>query len=202
MLTIIAKGGPVMVPLLGGSVISLAFALERYVAYRRARRDNSLLMARLEEALPDDPAEGAALCASWGGPVAAVLGRGLEAFRGGKDVDKSMDAAQREQIQRLEKNLDVPALTANVAPLLGLLGTVTGIMNTFGVLSGHGAKDPSLLAGGIAEALITTVAGLIIAIVSMLIPHHLTKIVDGFIGEMANYRERLGELLPEGRGGL
>ena len=134
--------------------------------------------------------------------MAAVLGRGLEAFLGGKDVAKSMAAAQREQIQRLEKNLDVPALTANVAPLLGLLGPVTGILNTFGVLSGHGAKDPSLLAGGIAEALITTVAGLIIAIVSMLIHHHLTKIVDGFIGEMANYRERLGELLPEGRGGL
>ncbi|MGI6558360.1 MAG: hypothetical protein ACOX20_05220 [Limnochordia bacterium] len=55
-----------MVPLLGGSVISLALALERYVAYRRARRDNSLLMARLEEALPDDPAGGAALCAVLG----------------------------------------------------------------------------------------------------------------------------------------
>ena len=190
-----------MVPLLGASVISLAFALERYVSFRRAKKDNSLLMVRLEEALPDDPAGGAALCTSWGGPVAAVLERGLEAFQAGKDVDGSMGAAQREEIQRLEKNLDIPALTANLAPLLGLLGTVTGIMDTFGVLSGQGAKDPSLLAGGIAEALITTVAGLIIAIVSMLIHHHLTKMVDGFIGEMETCRDRLGELLPEGRGG-
>ena len=201
MLTLLAKRGPVMVPLLGASVISLAFALERYVSFRRAKKDNSLLMVRLEEALPDDPAGGAALCTSWGGPVAAVLVRGLEAFQAGKDVDGSMGAAQREEIQRLEKNLDIPALTANLAPLLGLLGTVTGIMDTFGVLSGQGAKDPSLLAGGIAEALITTVAGLIIAIVSMLIHHHLTKMVDGFIGEMETCRDRLGELLPERRGG-
>jgi biopolymer transport protein ExbB len=201
LLTLLAKGGPVMVPLLGASVISLAFALERYVSFRRAKKDNSLLMVRLEEALPDDPAGGAALCTSWGGPVAAVLERGLEAFQAGKDVDGSMGAAQREEIQRLEKNLDIPALTANLAPLLGLLGTVTGIMDTFGVLSGQGAKDPSLLAGGIAEALITTVAGLIIAIASMLIYHHLTKIVDGFIGEMETCRDRLGELLPERRGG-
>lgn len=191
-----------MVPLLGASVISLAFALERYVSFRRAKKDNSLLMTRLEEALPDDPAGGAALCASWGGPAAAVLGRGLEAFQAGKDVDGSMGAAQREEIQRLEKNLDIPALSANLAPLLGLLGTVTGIMDTFGVLSGQGAKDPSLLAGGIAEALITTVAGLIIAIASMLIYHHLTKIVDGFIGEMETCRDRLGELLPERRGAV
>ena len=134
MLTIIAKGDRYG-PSPGGSVISLAFALERYVAYRRARRDNSLLMARLEEALPDDPAEGAALCASWGGPVAAVLGRGLEAFRGGKDVDKSMDAAQREQIQRLEKNLDIPALTANAPP--GPPRNVTGLMDTLGVPLRH-----------------------------------------------------------------
>lgn len=199
MLAFLAKGGPVMILLLGLSVISLAFGLERFYHLNRARKENSILMKRLQKALAADDLRAAIqICASFGGPVAAVLKGGLDAYESGiKNVERGMAEAQRLEFSRLEKHLDILALAANLAPLLGLLGTVTGMIDTFAVFSAQGAKQPMLLARGISEALITTASGLVIAIVNMAIHHHLTKRVDELVLESESYGVQLQDLLAE-----
>ncbi|MGI6037415.1 MAG: MotA/TolQ/ExbB proton channel family protein [Limnochordia bacterium] len=199
MLELIIKGGPVMIPLILTSIVSFGFALERFHYIRRAWRDHGALMDIVEARLDEgNLGLGREACVSWGGPVANVLASGLAHFQSGiKDPEKAMEETQRLEFLRLEKHLDILALAANLAPLLGLLGTITGMIDTFDVYSRHGSANPGLLARGISEALITTACGLLIAIANVAIHHYLTRQVDQLMEETDAYGTKLSDLLAE-----
>lgn len=119
------------------------------------------------------------------GALAKVVAAGIENCAAGTEkIEEAMHSKALAEIGRLEKFLPSIAVLATVSPLLGLLGTVTGMITTFNTIAAYGSSDPRLLSGGISEALITTEAGLIIAIPVMLVHSLLSSRVDRIIEEM------------------
>ncbi|MBI1380300.1 MAG: hypothetical protein GC161_04350 [Planctomycetaceae bacterium] len=159
-------GGPVMWPLAAVAVLCLLLGLERAVALWWRTRPNADLGAGVARMLRNGDVAGAtALAGSRDGPVARAVTAVLHAL----DVPRSAREDRLQEVllreaPRLRRSLRAMAMLATIAPLLGLLGTITGIIETFGVLHSTGTNDPNAMAGGISEALLTTATGLVIAI--------------------------------------
>jgi biopolymer transport protein ExbB len=159
----LSHGGPVMVLLIVCSMICLALIIERWIALRRS---NILPLAFIKEvailASQKKTAEIISLSRSHDNPVARILAAGLSASS--DDNEKKFEAAGKFEVMNMEKFLDILGLLATLGPLIGLLGTVTGMINTFGVIEKVGVGDPLKLSAGIAEALLNTAGGLLVAI--------------------------------------
>jgi biopolymer transport protein ExbB len=160
------RGGPVMWPLLALSVLAVTVAIWRWMALRNATRSLGAFMTELRERVNAGDVDGAIeLCDRTGGPVAAIVRAGLRRLGRPKDeIELSLQDASSHELAELERGLPVLATIAMVAPLLGFLGTVTGMINSFEALASVGLNNPAAVASGISEALITTAAGLMIAI--------------------------------------
>ena len=184
MLELIIKGGIMMVPLMVESVLALAVLFDRWKAFRENERiDVRALRAKVTRLLREDKVEEACrLCASTSGPVAAVLLAGLQAYSKHRALASSPEALRSLVEDALEdyayiankaveKRLNVLSFIGNSAPLFGMTGTVTGMIKSFNAMAGAGALEGSVVAGGISEALITTAAGLLIAMAAV-IPYH------------------------------
>lgn len=173
-----AKGGPVMWPLLACSVVALAVVFERILFWILVtRRKNQPLINRIftltEEGDFDTAiAEGeASRCL-----VCRILTAGLAHRNYG--LVQSLQAAAMHEIEKMKQNLSVLDTIITLAPLLGILGTVSGIIVSFDLLGSAGLEDPKAVTGGIAQALLTTAAGLAIAIVALLPYNALTRKVE------------------------
>jgi biopolymer transport protein ExbB len=160
------KGGLVMWPLLALSVLGVTVAIWRWLALRQAMIETGALQAALRDRLlATDIAGAIAACDERPGPVSNIVKAGLLKVGRPKDeVELSLQDASAHEVALLERGLPVLATIAMVAPLLGFLGTVTGMINSFDALAAVGLNNPAAVASGISEALITTAAGLIIAI--------------------------------------
>jgi biopolymer transport protein ExbB len=189
MLDFFIKGGPMMYPLLLCSIATVAYGIERVYHYARAGRAKDApekIHALIERG---DAEQAQSIAEATPGPVAAVLAEGLR-HRGVDTVlmEEAISLAGGRELKRLNKNLHVLDLIGRLAPLMGLLGTVLGMMEAFRqVAASKGAVDPSLLAGGIWEALITTVAGLFVAIPAMVLHHFFEDTVKEFAYLMKHY---------------
>lgn len=167
----IKDGGFLIWPILLVGFAGFILVLERLLFWIRIRGSSDDLVNKITELLKRGDIEGATELTGQkrGGPVAAVLGAGLGKFGAPREaVESSLSEAVLRQTPILERFLPTLKVLAAVAPLLGLLGTVTGIINTFNVITAHGTGDPRLMAGGISEALITTQLGLAAAIPLMI----------------------------------
>ncbi len=171
MYEVFGRGGPLMWPLLACSVISVAIVIERALFWLRVRRsrDDAVVEDMLEMAERGDFEEAVARAAGTGDPVAEVLASGLAHRDHG--LSESMQVAAEDHVACMKRGVRVLDTIVTLAPLLGILGTVLGIIESFDVLGQAGIEDPRAVTGGIAQALITTAAGLSIAIVT-LIPHN------------------------------
>jgi len=214
MLEYIIDGGlKIMLPLMGLSVLALAVIIDRVRALRLAAADTATLRARVTECLEVEDLVGAAkACEEFKGPVAAVLLVGINKFSRLKarnrslteieaSVTKTMDEYAPHVIQALEKRLNLLILVASVSPLLGMTGTVTGMIRSFNVMAAAGGLDAGAVAGGISEALITTAAGLIIAIPAVVFHSILTKKVEEFVLDIEESANELMDFITLGREG-
>lgn len=172
-------GGPVMWPLLLSLLVGVGFSIERGIVYWGSSINVREFMTRINAKLAAGDTKGAlALCETAKGPIAAVIKAALLRWdKGRKQVEKAIETAGSGAMSKLERGLTVLASVSNLAPLLGFLGTVTGMIRSFGVIAKAGLSDPSLVASGIAEALITTAAGLIIAIPVLAAYNYYTSVV-------------------------
>ncbi len=205
----LARGGPVMVPIALCSVLALTLALERAWSLRRTRVLPSRFVAVVRDQVSRGlVAEALALCSSNDSPVAAVLHAGLRHAGGGREAVREAleDRGRREAIE-LERFAGVIGTIATVTPLLGLLGTVTGMIDTFqGVtqsVSASAQMSAGALASGIWEALITTAAGLAVAIPAFLAYRLVMARVDRLTVELEAISLDLLDALfapPEWRG--
>lgn len=189
MIEFFVKGGPLMYPLLLCSVLSVALGIERaYHYFRAGRKDDvpEVIHLLIEKG---EYAQALALAELSPGPVASVLAEGLRHQGASRDLlDEVISLKGSSELKRLNKNLHILELIGRIAPLMGLLGTVIGMVAAFQqVASARGAIDPSLLAGGIWEALITTVAGLCVAIPAMILHHFFEDRVGSFAYDMKHY---------------
>jgi len=186
-------GGPVMIPLGLIAVIALLFVLERSYSLFGARWGMEKLvrdvLQRYNEGHPEDAL---ALCRGKSGAIPNVLARVLEERnQSPEDLQDEIEEAILHEIPALERFLSALKVLAAVAPLLGLLGTVTGIIETFDVISVFGAGKQRIMAGGISETLITTATGLAIAIPILLLHGYFRSRADAVISDMERHATTL-----------
>ncbi len=175
-----------MVPLLAASVAVVAIGIERTIRYRQAEVHYPAFLEELRDSMVSEGVVAArSLAAQYPGPVARVWQEGLGAYRLPFPlIRERMESAALEEVSRLERYLSHLALISQVAPLVGILGTVWGMIAAFRVVEGGLAIGDGirgeLLAGGIWQALVTTAAGLVVAIPATLLHHYFATRVERF----------------------
>ncbi len=195
---LIMKGGLLMVPIIFCSVLSLAVILERIVSLHRAQIDSETFFRSVEEPIRRNKIiEAINMCEKTPGSVPRIVKSGLLCHdREITEIREVIEETAAFEVPYLERYLGILATIATVAPLLGLLGTVTGLVRAFMVIQmKSGLVNPSDLAGGIWEALITTVAGLAVAIPTYVAYNYFVNRVNNIITEMEKSASRLLQLL-------
>ncbi|MFA5479841.1 MAG: MotA/TolQ/ExbB proton channel family protein [Candidatus Muiribacteriota bacterium] len=181
------KGGFMMIPLLICSILAVAIFIERLVYLNKIRLDSESLMARIREVMEAGKVELAIhTCRRADTPLSRILLSGIQNFNKSKDTIKgAIEQSSLEELPMLEKYVPALGTIAQIAPLIGFLGTVTGMIKTFNVVAMQGlGNDPTALAGGIGEALITTATGLMIGIPTFVLYNYLINRIDRFIIEI------------------
>ena len=208
MFSFIAKGGPVMIPIILGSVFALAIIIERVFHLRRARINTKEFMDSIAQILKRNKImEAIDKCENTPGPIAHIMKAGIiKHDRSRQEIKEAIEDAGLHEVPRLEKRLGILATIAHIEPLLGLLGTVTGMVKCFQIIQQKSTSlypiSPGDLAGGIWEALITTVAGLVVAIPTLVAYNYLVSVVDDLVLEMETSAAELINILSmrnEGR---
>jgi len=205
MWELIIKGGPIMILIILCSITAFAVFLERMWYLRNAKIDTGKFMLDISNRVKSNKVMQALdMCNATKGPIARILKSGIMKYdRQRQDIKEAIEDAGVHEVPLLEKNLGVLATIAHVAPLLGLLGTVVGMLKAFQVIEGKALSmvpvNPGDLAGGIWEALITTVAGLSVAIPTYVAYNYLVSRVDNFVLDMEKSATELVNVLSEQR---
>ncbi|HQK22201.1 MAG TPA: MotA/TolQ/ExbB proton channel family protein [Candidatus Latescibacteria bacterium] len=187
LLSLAIQGGWLMIPIALCSIIGVWVYVERYLTYRRVRLDGISLLEQIRPAVTSrQTAEAERRLAMNPAPVGQVIAAGLRSLAGGRDaVREAMENAGNRQIHLLEKRLSILATVAGVAPMLGFLGTVTGMIIAFQQIENLGGNvNATVLAGGIWQAMITTAFGLIVGIPALIGYNHLSGIVQEFAADI------------------
>jgi len=197
VLELITAGGWVMLPILLCSIVALGIVGERLWSLRRERVLPNGLLAEVWELYRRnrlDAAEIAAVRRS--SPLGKVLAAGLINMNHSREVMKeSIVESGRQVVLELERFLNTLGTIASITPLLGLLGTVIGMIKVFNAITIQGVGDPAVLAGGISEALITTATGLVVAIPSLMFYRYFRGRVDGLVMSMEEEALKLVEVI-------
>jgi biopolymer transport protein ExbB len=193
MLDLFYKGGPLMYPLLFGSVLMIAIIIERGYHFIRARVNRRFIDRVINVIEEGDLQRAQRIAEKCRGPIAAIVEAALRYRSYTQDVvENKISLTGDQELKRLSKNLHLLELTGKIAPMIGLLGTVIGMVEAFRELSSvKGLVDPSLLAGGIWEALITTVAGLFVGIPALVFFHLYTNKVKATASSMKHIGEEI-----------
>src|SRR5262245_47850976 len=171
------KTSPVMVVILFCSVITLGLALERAMYFWKRRGNPDAVLATATVAMKSGNREEALrAAASTPHPAGAAIAEVIKNLDNGSDVlEERLHITLSEQKMQLERNLGFIGTMGNTAPLIGLLGTVWGIMRAFHDMASTGSAGPSVVAAGVAEALFTTAAGLLVAVPAVLLYNHFVR---------------------------
>lgn len=197
MWLIIQKGGYLMYPIALCSIFALGIFLERLWTYNRVRQQFRTLAHQVEPLVAKDNREEAVtICHKSTSPLAAVFLSALRAAGRNRDqIKEVVEETGRREAAPLQRFLGLLGTIATISPLLGLLGTVLGMIRAFNVIASQGMGTPATLGGGISEALVTTAAGLTVAIPVILAHRYLSSRLDQLIIEMEEYSLRLVDLL-------
>ena len=197
MLEIFIKGGPLMYPILLCSVLALAIFFERLWSFFRMNRGSQELVREVEELVRKERMEEATVvCQRYGTPLARILLGALRTTgRSREQIKTVVDEIGARESVAFERYLGLLGTIATIAPLLGLLGTVLGMIRAFTVIATQGMGTPATLGGGISEALITTAAGLSVAIPTILLHKYLASRLDHVILQMEESSMRVVDLL-------
>jgi biopolymer transport protein ExbB len=194
LFNVILKGGPVMAPLLLCSIIAVAVVIERFLFWRRisVREPAEEIFVLVEKG---EFAKAVDVGRSDDSPLARVLVTGL-AHRNPSPA-KALEMAAQKEIPFLKRRLTILDTIVTLAPLLGLLGTVTGMIGSFDIMAQSGIGQPHAVTGGVAEALIATATGLLIAILTLVPYNYFSSRVEKEMEEIEYYASRLELLLGE-----
>lgn len=199
MYDFVVKGGVLMIPIALCSIIALAIFLERLWSLRRSRVIPRDFLIEIEDLIRREKIpEAITRCRKDNSSMANIIMAGIRNFGKRREIVKeSIEEIGRREASTLERYINVVGTIAAIAPLLGLLGTVFGMIKAFNVISIQGVGNPSSLAGGISEALITTAAGLVVAIPTFVLYRYLANKADALIVEMEEHSIRMVDLLKQ-----
>ncbi len=205
MWDIVQKGGPMMYLIILLSILAVAVIVERIYHLNRARIDANKFMDEITSVLKRNKIiEAIETCNKTPGPIAHIIKAGiLKHDRSKPEIKEAVEEAAQLEIPRMEKHLPILATIAHIAPLLGLLGTVTGMIRSFQVIQQKALSmtpvNPGDLAGGIWESLLATVAGLAVAIPTYVAYNYLVSQVDSLVYDMERSATDLVNLLSSRR---
>jgi biopolymer transport protein ExbB len=194
------KGGLIMIPILALSFIAVYIFVERYFAIRRASKTDENFMNRIKDYIHDGKIESAlALCQSTDSPIARMIEKGIRRIgRPLSDINTAIENVGRLEIFKLERGLPALATAAGGAPMLGFLGTVTGMVKAFYDMSMAGNNiDIGILSSGIYEAMVTTVAGLVVGIIAYFAYNILVASVEKVVNDLEAHTTEFMDLLNE-----
>ncbi|MDR1563244.1 MAG: MotA/TolQ/ExbB proton channel family protein [Dysgonamonadaceae bacterium] len=194
------KGGWIMIPV--GLLLFLAVGvfIERLIVINQAAKEDPSFMNRIKDYIHEGKIESALnLCRTSNTPTAHMIEKGISRLgRPMNDIQVAIENVGNIEVSKLEKGFPWVATAAAAAPMLGFLGTVTGMVRAFFDMANAGANvDIALLSSGIYEALITTVAGLIVGIIALLCYNYLTAQVNGVVNHLETYSMEFMDLLNE-----
>ena len=178
-------------------ILGLAIAIERIIFLNLASTNSQKLTAGVEEALASGGVDAAKeLCRNTKGPVASIFYQGLDRVDEGiENAEKAVVAYGGVQMGQLEKNVSWISLFIALAPMLGFMGTVIGMIQAFDKIEAAGDMQPSLVAGGIKVALLTTVFGLIVAIILQIFYNYIVAKIDSIVNDMEDASINLIDIL-------
>ncbi|NQV71670.1 MotA/TolQ/ExbB proton channel family protein [bacterium] len=197
-LDIIFQAGWIMVPIFLLSILTIYLLVERLITLRKADSDRAEIMGRIREYVRAGNTHGAqAYCEAQKKPLTRILKHGLERLgRPISEIQDAVNAAGKHEAFQLEKRMDILASVAGIAPMLGFLGTVTGMIKAFQQIQNlQGNVDPSVLAGGIWEALVSTAGGLIVGILAFFFYNFLLSKINLLVNDMEQSATEFVDLL-------
>ncbi len=191
-----------MLPIILCSIISISIIAERFWSLRREKVLPKHLVANVWNAVKKDNLARADIEAlSKESALGKILSVGLlNRDESRERIKECIEERGREVVHDLERFLNTLGTIASISPLLGLLGTVIGMISVFAAITKHGVGDPTALAGGISEAMITTAAGLTVAIVSLVFYRYFRRKVDGIVVIMEREAIKMVDVLHNNRG--
>jgi biopolymer transport protein ExbB len=200
LIDLFERGGITMWPLGLAAVLGLTFIIERLWVLRRSKIKTDEFLTKIRAALLKKRSvkQAVSICEEYRGPIAAIMKAGLLKYgTSEEEIEKNIEIAATHELARLERGLAVLASVANVAPLLGFLGTVTGMISAFDALSKTTQVDPRVVASGISEALITTATGLTIAFPALIFYNWFSAMISRYVLEMETASNLLLETFVE-----
>ncbi len=203
LLDIMMKGGVVMILIYILSIVSLFILVERLITLRKLRINTRSFVLQIRNLLlRNQVQEAILLCRQTGGPIARLTQAALQnADRPRMEIKDAIETAGKAEIYHLEKYLGTLATIASIAPMVGFFGTVTGMIRAFMAIQARGGNvDATVLAGGIWEALVTTAAGLVVGILSLIFYNYIQGKVEHFVFEMEETSAELLDALISEKG--
>ncbi|TDQ06846.1 MotA/TolQ/ExbB proton channel family protein [Pedobacter metabolipauper] len=193
------KGGWVMIPLAFLAFLGLVIFVERYLTIRKASKSESNLMLQIKQYIHEGRLDNAiALCKNNKSPLARMLEKGLKRIgRPIKDIEAAIENNGKLEVSKLEKNLGILGIIAGIAPMLGFVGTIIGVITIFHDVSIKGAIEIGTISGGLYTKMITSATGLIIGIISYVLYHILNMMVERIILRMETDAIEFIDLLEE-----
>jgi len=199
-LEILMKGGWIMLLILIASLVALAIIIERLIVIKKAKQNVGEFLVNIRQYLKSKNIEGAIdYCRKEKTPAANIIRKALKKFHLGRQrVKEVVENTGRQEVRKLEKGLSVLATISGVAPLLGFLGTVTGMISAFMKIEDlQGAANPSDLAGGIWEALLTTAFGLAVGIIAYTFYNYLVASIQKLVLDIEIISNDVLDILEE-----
>ena len=185
MLEFLRAGGPMLWLIVFFGVVGIYVFLEKFFQLHRNQVNVKELVTGLVNVLKRDAMiEAITLCDNTPGPVAKLLNAAIQAYQNDDNIKPAIEDTAKIELNRLESRLSILSTIANIAPLLGLLGTVIGMYDTFNGISASNGMSLAALSGGVKEALITTAAGLCVAVPAHLAYNYLLTQVQSLCADM------------------
>ncbi|MBK9730061.1 MAG: MotA/TolQ/ExbB proton channel family protein [Chitinophagaceae bacterium] len=180
LLSLIMKGGWIMYPLVILSVLAVYFAVERFLVIRRASRIDQNFMSNIRDYLLTGKMEPAImLCRNTNTPIARLLGKGIKRIgKPIKEVESAVESEGRLEIYKLDHNMNYLAIIAAIAPMMGFIGTISGVIKIFYTISVEKVISIDGIAGGLYEKMITSAAGLLVGIFAYVCFNLLNNMID------------------------
>lgn len=190
-----------MLPIILCSIVAMAIVVERFWSLQRKKILPPELVPQLWRLAKEDKIDDVTLRrVKLSSPLGSILASGLLNKHHGREMMKtSIEETGRQVVHELERFLNPLGTIASVTPLLGLLGTVVGMIKVFAAIMVHGVGDPGILAGGISEALLTTAAGLTVAIPSLIFHRYFERLVDEYVLNMEEEALKLVDVMAGDR---
>jgi biopolymer transport protein ExbB len=196
---LLIKGGWVMIPLAVLTFLGLVIFIERYITIRKASRDESSLMQQVKQSIISGKLDSAiAICRNSNTPLGRMLQKGLLRIgRPIKDIEGAIENVGKLEVSKLEKNISILGIVAGIAPMLGFVGTISGVIRIFYNISLSDNISIGTIAGGLYEKMITSATGLMIGILAYVGYHILNIMVDRVILRMETDAVEFIDLLEE-----